>query len=262
MKNALVIGALGLVISTAMLAFGFYAGNMRSGVSPQVALAGPAPDQARIEQIVRDYLVANPELLTEMQASLEMRQKDEERAAQLATISTSEEEIFRSPYDGVMGNPQGNVTMVEFFDYNCGFCKRALGDVEAMVAADPELRFVMKDFPILGPDSQRAHVVAMAFRELFPEKHAEYHLALMKAPGRATEDSAMRLAISMGADEATMREAMKNPRIVQAFASTYELANRLSITGTPSYVVGDEVVFGALGRDVLSEKVDLARNGS
>lgn len=130
----------------------------------------------------------------------------------------------------------------------------------ALTAADPELRFVLKEFPILGPDSQKAHVVSMAFRALMPEKYDEFHNQLLGGSGRASEASAMKIALALGADEARLREEMKDPAIIEAFEKTYDLANRLSITGTPSYVVGSEVVFGALGQEVLSEKIALAKS--
>jgi protein-disulfide isomerase len=131
-------------------------------------------------------------------------------------------------------------------------------DMEAMVAADPNLRFVLKEFPILGPDSQKAHVVSMAFRALAPGKYGEFHRALLGG-GRADEAKAIKAALALGVDEAALREEMKNPAIIEAFSQTYDLANSLNITGTPSYVVGQEVVFGALGQEVLTEKVEMAR---
>jgi protein-disulfide isomerase len=160
-----------------------------------------------------------------------------------------------SATDGILGNPEGSVTLVEFFDYNCGYCKRALADMDGMLAADPDLKFVLKEFPILGPDSQKAHVVSMAFRSLHPDLYPEFHRRLLGASGRADEASAIALAVELGADEAALRREMGNPAIGEAFARTYELADRLAITGTPSYVVGDEVVFGALGQEILTEKV-------
>ncbi|MDP3898300.1 MAG: DsbA family protein, partial [Mesorhizobium sp.] len=169
------------------------------------------------------------------------------------------DEIFSSPYDGAIGNPNGKTTLVEFYDYNCGFCKRAVADMQALIDSDPDLRVVMKQFPILGPESQKAHVVSMAFRALMPEKWPEFHHTLMGGAGRAGEESAVAVALSLGADETALREEMKNPEIGKAINSTYDLANKLAITGTPSYVVGREVIFGALGKAVLEEKVALAR---
>jgi protein-disulfide isomerase len=266
MSKAIALGIAGVTVSVAMLAFGYAAGSrsdhVTAAVQPPIEQAAPSSqDMARgdVEAIVRDYLVQNPEILIEMQTSLEQRSQEQQRIAQEQTIGNASDEIFNASYDGVIGNPDGDVTIVEFFDYNCGYCKRAMQDMEAMVAADPNLRFVMKEFPILGPDSQKAHVVSMALHLIAPEKYDAFHRELLMS-GRATEASAIRAALAQGVDETALREEMKNPAITEAFGKTYELANQLSITGTPSYVVGNEVVFGALGQQVLAEKVELARS--
>ena len=259
MGKALVLGIGGAAVAAGMLALGYAAGTR----SDLTAVMSPAPEAAltrpQVEAIVRDYLVANPDILSEMQVALEERERDLQQAAQEEAISSASEQIFNAAYDGVVGNPEGSVTVVEFFDYNCGYCKRAYEDMEAMVANDPDLRFVLKEFPILGPDSQKAHVVSMAFRALAPEKYGEFHRAVLMGGGRANEAAAIRAATDLGVDETALREEMKNPAITQAFTETYELATRLSISGTPSYVVGNEVVFGALGQAVLEEKVEQTR---
>lgn len=258
MSKTIALGLAGLAISGAMLGFGFYSGQrpaVAAAPSSEMAVSG---ERAQIEEVVRDYLLANPELMVEVQAALEAKQEEKQKVAQQSTIATRKDEIFSSKNDGWGGNPQGNVTLVEFFDYNCGFCKRAFPDMQALVKDDPNVRVVYKEFPILGPDSQKAHVVSTAFRTLMPEKWPEFHLTLM-GMSRATEESAMRIALSLGADEAALRKEMENPQIVAGFEATYDLANKLAITGTPSYVVGKEVVFGALGKAVLEEKVALAR---
>ena len=211
--------------------------------------------KAAIETIVRDYLLKNPEVMLEVQQALETKQEAEKKAAQKGLIADAKDAIFDSAHDGLVGNPDGKVTIVEFFDYNCGYCKRAMADMDALVASDSDLRFVLKEFPILGEDSQKAHVVSQAFQSMMPEKYGDFHRKLMSAQGRADEDSAIAVAVELGADEAKLREAMKSPAIMETFKSAYELANKLSITGTPSYVLGDEVVFGALGREVLASKV-------
>lgn len=261
MKKILLAGV-ALVLLGAVAIGGFYAGRQPVAAEAQAA-AAPAitadENRTAIEKIVRDYLVANPEVMVEMQAALETRQQESQRAAQLEVIQSSQAELFNAAYDGTLGNPNGKTTLVEFYDYNCGFCKRAVADMEALIASDPELRVVMKQFPILGPESQKAHVVSMAFKTLMPQKWPEFHHALMTAAGRAGEESAMELALSLGAEEAALRQAMQDPAIGQAINATYELASKLAITGTPSYVVGTEVVFGALGKDVLAEKVAIAR---
>jgi len=262
MNKAIIIGAAGVAVAFGILGFGFIAGDGKLAALPGIvgtASAQTAPDPGQVEKIVRDYLLKNPEILVEMQAALEAKQQETQRLANLEVIDAARDEIFKAGYDGFVGNPDGKVTIVEFYDYNCGYCKRAQEDMLALTAADPELRFVLKEFPILGPESQQAHVVSMAFRTLMPEKFGEFHNQLIGAPGRADEASAMKIALALGADEARLREAMKNPAIPESFARTYDLASKLSITGTPSYVVGNEVVFGALGPEVLAEKIQTAK---
>jgi protein-disulfide isomerase len=264
MKRAFLLGATGLAVAVAMLAGGFLAGQ------PGTALAGNTPaavttasgdtlDRKAVETIVREYLLANPELLLEVQQALDAKQKEEQKVAQKTIIDAARDKIYRSAHDGVVGNPDGKVTIVEFFDYNCGYCKRAIEDMQAMTAADPDLRFVLKEFPILGPESQKASVVSMAFHNMMPEKYGEFHNQLLGGHGRAGEATAIKIAVSLGADEAKLREAMKDPTITKIFDETYDLANKLAITGTPSYVIGNEVVFGAQGRDVLNEKLAVVK---
>jgi protein-disulfide isomerase len=264
MKRAFLLGATGLTVAVAMLAGGFLAGQ------PGAALAGDTPaamslpsadtlDRKAVETIVREYLLSHPELLLEVQQALDTKQKDEQKVAQQTIIDAARDKIYRSAHDGVVGNPNGKVTIVEFFDYNCGYCKRAIEDMQAMTAADPDLRFVLKEFPILGPESQKASVVSMAFHNMMPEKYSEFHNELLGGHGRAGEASAIKIAVSLGADEAKLREAMKDPKITEIFNETYDLANKLAITGTPSYVIGNEVVFGAQGRDVLNEKLAVVK---
>lgn len=262
MSKLIGYGALGAVVALAALASGYFAvrPTITEVAPPEVVEAeSAAVDRGEVEQIVRDYLLKNPEILSEVQVALEEKQKEAQRLASLATIKTSKDLIYNAASDGVFGNRNGKTTIVEFYDYNCGFCKRALPDMQALTAADPDLRFVLKELPILGPDSQKAHVVAQAFKHLLPEKYPEFHTRLLGSEGRASEETAILVAIALGADEAKLREEMKNPEIQKGFDATFDLANKLAITGTPSYVVGDEVVFGALGEDVLREKIAAAR---
>jgi protein-disulfide isomerase len=265
MKKTILLGSASVVVAVAMLAAGFVAGRPSAMAedAPQATekvVSGSEMERAAVEKIVRDYLLANPELMLEVQTALETKQKEQQQLANVQTIEDSREQIFNSAQDGVVGNPDGKVTIVEFYDYNCGYCKRAQEDMLALIKDDPNVRFVLKEFPILGADSQKAHIVSQAFLKLMPEKYGEFHNQLLGSQGRATEASAMALALSLGADEAKLREAMQDPSIGETFQQTYDLANRLSITGTPSYVVGKEVVFGALGKDVLAEKVAAAKD--
>ncbi|HWT63261.1 MAG TPA: DsbA family protein, partial [Ochrobactrum sp.] len=201
-------------------------------------------------------------IMLEVQDALERKQYATRNAKAAEAVADNQKTIFESKYDLALGNPDGDVTLVEFFDYNCGYCKRALPDMEAILKNDPNVRFVMKEFPILGPDSMRAHIVAQAFRALMPDKYAEYHEVLLGAQERATEESAIADAVKLGADEAKLREKMKDPAINGSFQSTYQLAQKLNITGTPSYIIGNELVPGAIGAEGLIERIAAARAAS
>ena len=159
--------------------------------------------------------------------------------------------LFRS----VLGNPDGDVTVVEFYDYNCGFCKRAMIDMVGLLEKDPNVRFVLKEFPILGPESLAAHRVAMSLRKLAPEQYSEFHMKLLGGDVRATEEHAIEVATSLGVDEAALKAGMDDPAIDASIRQTYELANALGISGTPSFVIGDEAVFGAVGEEALLSRI-------
>ena len=204
---------------------------------------------------IREYLMANPEIIDEMQQALEVKKEAESRAMAQAAIADNKDAIFHAADDVVLGNPDGDVTIVEFYDYNCGFCKRALSDMVGLLDKDPNLRFVLKEFPILGPDSLAAHRVAMSFRKLAPEKYRDFHMKLMGGDVRATEAHAIDIAKDLGVDEAALKAGMDDPAIDQSIRQTYELANALGISGTPSFVIGDEAVFGAVGEETLEAKV-------
>jgi protein-disulfide isomerase len=251
MKNSLFAASLASVLIAA-------AGTNQPHAQEQ-STGQPALTRPQVEGIVREYLLANPEILLEVQSALEAKMKAEQAAASQQAIANSADKLFHQASDGFVGNPDGDVTIVEFFDYNCGYCKRALSDMEALVAKDKNLRFVLKEFPILGPDSHAAHVVSKAFQKLEPEKYGEFHRRLLGGQGRANEETAIRIALELGADEAALREAMKDPAIEASFSETYQLASQLQISGTPSYVLGNEVVYGALGADHLTEKIAAAR---
>jgi protein-disulfide isomerase len=264
MSKGIAIGIVGLAVSAGMLGAGFMAGQSGTASPAMTPIATERPhadiDRGQIEAVVYDYLVSNPEVMLDIQAALDQREQERRAVAQRNIISEQAEELFNAGFDGVIGNPEGDVTIVEFFDYNCGFCKRAMADMDRVIAADPDVRFVLKEFPILGPDSQAAHVVSMAFQAISPENYGDFHRDLMNVEGRANEAAAIRIALEHGAEEEELRQAMQDPAIMEAFERTYTLANRLQVTGTPSYVIGEEVVFGAQGSEVLFEMVELARS--
>lgn len=227
---------------------------------PASAQSFPADEQEEIRAIVRDYILENPEIIAEALNLLDSRQKQMAEAARLEAVTELKAQIFDSPNQVVMGNPNGDVTMVEFFDYNCGYCKRAHHDMLALLETDPNLRFVMKEFPVLGEGSVEAARVSIAVSELAPEKFEEFHIQLLLGPGQANAAKAIRVATSLGIDGSQLEEATKTDRAAQTIQEVYMLADALGLTGTPSYVVGDQVLFGAVGEDQLRASVAKARD--
>ncbi|MBX9459436.1 MAG: DsbA family protein [Rhizobium sp.] len=207
-----------------------------------------------IGKIVREYLLAHPEVMVEVQQALEKKQTDERLALAKVAVKDNAEAIFNSPNDFALGNPQGKTTIVEFFDYNCGYCKRALSDMEAIIKSDPDVRFVLKEFPILGQDSVDAHKVSFAVKLVAPEKYGDFHRALM-AGEHADEARALDVAKSLGLSEDAIRAKLAEVPHDDSVRDAYQLAAKLGITGTPSYVLGDEAVFGAVGESQLSQKI-------
>lgn len=237
--------------------------TLRSLLSAAVVLATVAEpslafDDAQtrdVEKIVRDYLVSHPEVLIEALNGLEAKQAAEEQSKQKLAIANSGSELTSSPEGTILGNPQGSVTVVEFFDYNCGYCKRALSDMSALLAADKDLRFVLKEIPVLGPASEAASRVSLAFREIAPGKYASFHVKLLSSRGVADEARAIAVATSFGVSEAELRDAMDRPSVAAIIERDLRLASQLGITGTPSYVIGDSLLPGAVGLDVLDQKI-------
>ena len=217
--------------------------------------AQQALDKAEVGKIVREYLLENPEIMLEVQQALEIKQQTELADTQKAIIESQKQSVFSAPYQIEIGNPNAEITIVEFFDYNCHFCQRALTDMQIMLKSNKNLKFVMKEFPVLGEGSIEASRVSMAFSKLSPEQHAEYHTELLSMPGQKDGARAIELAVRMGIEESALTAAMENPQIVETIQTTYGLANELGITGTPSYIVGNEVVFGAVGHDLLENKI-------
>lgn len=224
-------------------------------VLPAQAFAFDDQQKKELGEFIKQYLIENPEIMLDVQDALQKKQQMAQQVKATMAIENNTDGIFDSNNDVTLGNPKGDVTVVEFFDYNCTYCRHALPDMQALLKKDKNVRFVLKEFPILGPDSVAAHRVADAFRRLAPEKYGDFHVALLGSDGRASEDTAIQVASSLGISEDKIRAEMKkspNDDIVQA---TYQLAANLGISGTPSYVIGNEMVPGAVGIDNLEAKV-------
>jgi len=219
------------------------------------ALALDEDEKKEMGQFIREYLLENPEVMLEVQAALEAKQQSQRLEQAGQAVAANHDAIFNSQDDIALGNPDGDVTVVEFFDYNCGYCKRALADMERILATDPKVRFVLKELPILGPDSLDAHRVSNAVRLIAPEKYGEFHRSLLGSTGTATEESAIEVAAALGISEADLRKSMAENPNDQLVRDAYTLATNLGVTGTPTYIVGNEALFGAVGDDALQEKI-------
>ncbi len=214
-----------------------------------------------IGKVVHDYLIAHPEVLREAMIELDKRQKADEEASQQKVISQSAATLFNSPNQAVLGNPNGKITLVEFFDYNCGYCKRALSDLAQIMKQDPQVRVVLKDFPVLGPGSVEAARVAYAVRNQFSgEKFWEFHQKLLSSHGPVGKAQALAVAKDMGADMDRIEKDSQAASVNAGLNETLQLGDALSLTGTPSYVVGNSVLVGAVGYDTLQQKIKDAAN--
>jgi len=212
-----------------------------------------------IENIVREYLMEHPEVIRDAMEALEQRRVAEESERQTTAIAENREKLINSPMQVVLGNPSGDVTLVEFFDYNCGYCRRAHADMTRLISEDGKLRVVLKEFPVLGPASMEAAQIAIAVNIIAPEKYGEFHDKMLADRAQASANRAIAVAESMGIDGAKLREAVKNDTVGKTIEEVYSMANALGLTGTPSYVLGDEVVVGAVGYDELKSKIDAVR---
>ena len=222
-----------------------------------------ALQKGEIEKIVRDYLVSHPEVLQEAMAELEKRQAAGEAEKHQAAVKEHAQALFSSPRQVVIGNPKGDVTFVEFFDYNCGYCKRAMADMLTLMKQDPKLKVVLKEFPVLGPGSVEAAQVAVAVRmqDKTGQKYLQFHERLMGGRGQANKAAALAAAKDVGMNMAQLEKDMAAPEVKETLQESFKLAEALGMNGTPSYVIGDSVVVGAVGLEALREKVNTSRCG-
>lgn len=212
--------------------------------------------------IIREYIIQNPEVLQEAISVLESRQMVADAAQRSKGVAQMKELLVSSPRGVVVGNPKGDVTLVEFFDYNCGYCKKALSDLQDLVKQDPNLRVVLKEFPVLGPGSVEAAQVAVAVRMVAPEKYMAFHQALLGARGQADRAKALAAAKEVGIDTALLQKQATSPELNATLDESMKIAEALNLNGTPSYVVGEQVVVGAVGFDKLKSAIADARKAN
>ena len=239
------------------------AGSLMAGalaLSPALAQDFSNAQKKQVETIIRDYLLTNPEILRDAYAALEAKQARAEAEQRAGALKTYGDLLTKSPYQAVVGNPNGKVTLVEFFDYNCGYCKQALPDLTRLIKEDGDLRVVLKDFPVLGPGSVEAAQIAIAVKkQLQGEKFWAFHVKLLGTRGQVGKAQALAAARDSGADMERLAKDIEGPEIQATLQESAKLADALNLTGTPTYVVGDEVVVGAVGYGQIKGRLDNIR---
>jgi protein-disulfide isomerase len=210
----------------------------------------------QIESIVRNYLMREPEIIYEALQELQRRQTEAAAQRQREAVVANRDELQHDPASPVGGNPDGDVTLVEFFDYRCMYCRRVVSSMQALLEDDDELRVVFKELPVLGEESVHAARAALASRE--QGKYVPFHFALMKAED-LSESAILELAEDLGLDPEQLRADMRGPKVEAAIQANYSLANQLGIEGTPAFVIGDKVIPGAVDQARLRQLIEEAR---
>ena len=246
------------------------AGTLAGVAAVMLALALPAAAQtaqpmtdaqkAQLGAFVRDYIMQHPEVIQDALVELDRRQKEAEKVATRKALGEVAGSLVKSPRNIVVGNPDGDVTLVEFFDYNCGYCKRSLADLREMIKSDPKLRVVIRDFPVLGQDSVEATFAAVAAKQqLKPERYFDFHQKLLESKGRVGKERAVQVAKDFGADPVRLARDIDSPDVKAAVEETMQIADTLKLQGTPAFIIGDEIIFGSVGLEPLRKAVTSMR---
>ena len=218
----------------------------------------PAPLDAQqkqqMEQLVHEYLITNPEVVIEAIKEFQRREQAASQAKQQNAMATLSDDLKNNVNDPVMGNPNGDVTVVEFFDYRCGYCKRAFTDVQKLIQADGNIRVVLKEFPILGPESVYASRAAQAVWLHQKDKYQAFHTAMMQNKGGLGEETVQKLAAHAGVDTKALVEDMNDPLVDATLEATAKQAQAMDIGGTPAFIFGNTLTPGAVS---LADMIDL-----
>ena len=231
-------------------------------------LFGPAPamgadpatgqrSKEEIGEIIREYLLNNPEVIFEAVKRHQDRQRQLQVRRDRALLKQHQQALLADPDSFVGGNPDGDVTLVEFFDYRCGYCKRFAPTLAKIKKDDPKIRVVYKEFPVLGPDSMRGALAALAARN--QGRYLEFHEALMRVRGALNEEILMKVARSVGLDTERLKKDMESTKIRDIIGKTRRLAAALSINGTPAVIVGNQIARGAVPLAELTRMIARAR---
>lgn len=230
--------------------------------APGIARADEAMTPAQresVERIIHDYLLKHPEVVIQALQSAEDRDRIDAEERSRQAVATRRQELQGDASSPVAGNPKGDVTIVEFFDYRCPYCKQVEPAITALLREDGRIRLVYKEFPVLGPDSVYASRAALAARK--QGKYAKFHDAMMAAKGTLDNAVVLQLAAGAGLDVDKLKADMGSPEVEAVLKQNYALAQSLEIRGTPAFVIGDEMVPGAIDIATLRQKIAAARKG-
>jgi protein-disulfide isomerase len=247
-----------LILCGGLIAIGAILG-VRALPERASAAVAATPDKAALGKAIREYLIANPEVLVEAMQELERKQDSQRDTQASKAIQEHRDALISDPESPIAGNPNGDVTIVEFSDYQCPYCKRAHAAVKSVLAADGKVRLVFKDLPILGEPSRIAALAALASR--VQNKHPAMHNALMEFTGKLDRDKIMEIAGSVGLDVAQLQKDMEDPKLKALIERNMELAQALGVRGTPAFVIGKQFVPGAVDASTLKQMIADARKG-
>ena len=228
-----------------------------SGVAQAQDAFTPKQTEA-LQGIIADYIRENPEIVLEALQALEARQQAETEERRKASLASLGDALVRNPLTPVAGNPDGDVTIVEFFDYNCGFCRSVTDRLMTAIADDGNVRIIFVEFPILHETSTYAARAALA--SLKQGKYEEFHIALMQARGRLSTEQVENIAKSVGLDWAQLQSDMADPEIQTTLEQNKQVAQSLEVRGTPAFVIGQEFVPGAIDRETIDRLIATARD--
>lgn len=217
------------------------------------------PEQTKeMKEVIRSYLLENPEILREMMATLEAKDQKAEDDLRDKAMTTLAPELFKTAKDPSVGNPKGDVTIVEFMDYNCGWCKKSMSEVTTLLKADSNLRVVFKDFPIFGEHSEYAARAALAAAK--QNKYWELHQAMFSHDGQVTTDVVNQLAEGLGLDMAKLKSDAESKEIGEQIAANMQMGKKLAINGTPAFIIDDQVHGGYLPLDGMVSSIAEVRS--
>ncbi|HEV7292800.1 MAG TPA: DsbA family protein [Devosia sp.] len=237
----------------AMIEEALTAYDARRASEPPVTQAA-AIDPEVINPMIESYLMGDPKILQRMSVALDTTLRAEERVQAGSAIATMHDAIFNAPDQVVLGNPEGDVTLVEFFDYNCGYCRTALPDMATLLAEDPNLRIVLKEFPILSNESIDAARIGVLVGQSDVD-YWDFHEALFTSRGQVDKAAALAAASSLGLSPVSLELDMGTEKVAEVIQNSYEIAQALNITGTPTYIIGNEIIPGAIGVDELRSRI-------